>query len=214
VPAFITSIAARLAAAVSVILGAITAPADVDSPALCLRPPVVAPVADPYRPPACTWCPGNRGTDYRTSPRTLVRVAAAGTVSFTGPVAGLVWVTVAHADDLLSSYGPMDHLDVHRGQRVVVGQPLGTTVGILHFGVRRHGRYIDPALVLGRPVHLVPRLVRLNGRIPTSHSLRCPRSPGGGMAGPRLASASLPPRLGSVPGPVNTRSILPAVARR
>ena len=34
----------------------------------CWRPPVAAPVVDPFRQPACRWCPGNRGIEYATSP--------------------------------------------------------------------------------------------------------------------------------------------------
>ena len=32
----------------------------------CWRPPVPAPVVDPFREPACRWCRGNRGIDYGT----------------------------------------------------------------------------------------------------------------------------------------------------
>ena len=32
----------------------------------CWWPPVSAPVIDPYREPACRWCPGNRGLEYGT----------------------------------------------------------------------------------------------------------------------------------------------------
>ena len=28
------------------------------------RPPVDGPIIDHFRPPACSWCPGNRGIDY------------------------------------------------------------------------------------------------------------------------------------------------------
>jgi murein DD-endopeptidase MepM/ murein hydrolase activator NlpD len=140
----------------------------------CLVPPVVAPVIDPFRAPACTWCPGHRGIEYGTRPHTVVRAAAAGKVSFAHSVAGSVWVTVVHAGDLASSYGPMARVDVRRGDSVRAGQSLGTSVGALHFGLRLDGRYVDPAPLLGRPPHLVPRLVPLHARLAPVPALRCP----------------------------------------
>src|SRR5690349_13785767 len=37
------------------------------------HPPVEAPIIDRFRPPACSWCPGNRGIDYAVAPGTPVR---------------------------------------------------------------------------------------------------------------------------------------------
>src|SRR4051812_10589266 len=37
------------------------------------RPPVVAAVADPFRPPPQPWLAGNRGIEYATVPGTVVR---------------------------------------------------------------------------------------------------------------------------------------------
>ena len=31
----------------------------------CWQPPVTGVVVDPFRAPACTWCAGNRGIEYR-----------------------------------------------------------------------------------------------------------------------------------------------------
>ena len=44
----------------------------------CLLPPVDAPIVDPFRPPPCAWCPGNRGIEYDVPAGTPVRAAAAG----------------------------------------------------------------------------------------------------------------------------------------
>ena len=52
------------------------------------RPPVDAPVVDPFRPPATTYGPGNRGLTYDLAPATAVRASAPGEVVFAGPVAG------------------------------------------------------------------------------------------------------------------------------
>ena len=67
------------------------------------RPPVDAPVVDPFRPPTSPYGPGNRGIDYATVPGTVVRTIAPGTVTFAGVVAGTRYVTVTHADGLRSS---------------------------------------------------------------------------------------------------------------
>jgi murein DD-endopeptidase MepM/ murein hydrolase activator NlpD len=146
----------------------------------CLVPPVSARIVLSFRAPGCPWCPGNRGVDYGTTPGAHVRAAGAGTISFAGPVGGAVWVTVAHGNGLLTSYGPLRSLAVRQGVAVVAGSPLGTAAGALHFGVRLAGIYIDPQPLLGEPVHLVPRLVPLTGRIAPAPELRC--SAGG--AGP------------------------------
>lgn len=125
-------------------------------------PPVDASVRDPFRAPACTWCPGNRGLEYATAPGQTVSAAADGRVSFAGSVAGARWVVVEHADGLRTSYGYLDALSVGSGARVVARQPLGTATDRFHFGVRRGDVYLDPALLLagGAPV---PRLVPVDG---------------------------------------------------
>ena len=84
---------AAVVAVVSLLAGPV-APGQVPA---CLRPPVVAPVVDPFREPACEWCPGNRGLTYGAPAGTVVRAAAAGTVSFSGVVAGTRYVVVEHA---------------------------------------------------------------------------------------------------------------------
>ena len=140
----------------------------------CLVPPVAARIVTPYRPPACTWCPGNRGVDYATTAGTVVRAAAAGTVTFAGPVAGAVWVTVAHAGGVLTSYGPLRAVMVRRGAVLTTSSVLGAAAGSLHFGVRVGGHYVDPEPLLAAPVHLVPRLVPLTGHLPRPPALRCP----------------------------------------
>ena len=125
-------------------------------------PPVDAPVRDPFRPPACTWCAGNRGLEYDTEPGQDVRAAAGGTVTFAGQVAGRLWVVVAHADGLRTSYGLVTGIDVAVGQIVAAGQRIASAGESVHFGVRRGNVYLDPALLLGGAA-LVPRLVPLDG---------------------------------------------------
>ena len=176
---------------------------------VCLRAPVSAPVADPFRPPSCAWCPGNRGIDYATGRATGVEAAAAGRVVFAGPVAGVVWLTVDHGRGLVSSYGPMAELAVTAGAVVRAGDTLGRSAGALHFGVRQDGRYVDPAPLIGTALHLVPRLIALDRRVPPP--ARCAAAPVSVVA---PASASLVRRTGSLPELDTKRPILPAVARR
>ena len=167
-------ITTRLAAALVSTAALVLAPTSPAGALPCLTPPVAAAVSVPFDGPACTWCPGHRGLQYATAAGTVVRAAGPGTVTFAGPVAGTVWVTVALDGGVLTSYGPLRAVLVRRGAFVGAGGVRGTTVGPLHFGVRIGGQYVDPAPWLGRPVHLVPRLVPLDGRIPAPPALRCP----------------------------------------
>lgn len=127
-------------------------------PAVGYLPPVDAPVVDPFRAPATPYGPGHRGIEYGTAPGTVVHAAAPGTVTFAGAVAATRWVTVAHADGIRTTYGPLDALDVAAGDHVELGQPLGTTLGPLLLTARLGDGYLDPALLFGDGtyVHLVP----------------------------------------------------------
>lgn len=138
----------------------------------CALAPVDAPVIDTYRPPACRWCPGNRGIDYGTQVGTPVRSVLAGVVTFAGPVATIGYVVVALPGDRRLSYGGLVDIRVAVGDRVASGHILGATGTSLHFGVRRGDGYEDPDVVLrGRSR---ARLVRVDGlRRPHSTSSRC-----------------------------------------
>lgn len=122
-------------------------------------PPVDAPIVEHFRPPSCTWCPGNRGIDYATPPGTTVRASAGGVVTFAGQVGGQLFVVVAHADGLRTTYAYLATVTARAGERVSQGSILGTTAATLHFGVRRGDVYLDPELLFagGRAVaRLVP----------------------------------------------------------
>jgi len=131
----------------------------------CLLPPVIAPISDPFREPACQWCPGNRGLEYAVPAGTPVRAAAAGTVTFSGPVAGTFYVVVQHADGMRATYGQLTGSHLAAGDVVVAGAIVGTSAGGLHFGLRVGDRYVDPALFIGRVVERV-RLVPTDGSAP------------------------------------------------
>jgi murein DD-endopeptidase MepM/ murein hydrolase activator NlpD len=133
--------------------------------AACLLPPVDAPVADPFREPPCTWCPGNRGLTYRVRPGITVRAAAGGRVAFSGLVAGTRYVVVVHADGLRATYGGLSSSHLHAGDTVATGAVIGRSGDELHFGLRDGERYVDPEPLLGDVVHRA-RLVPADGTPP------------------------------------------------
>ena len=123
------------------------------------RPPVDAPVADPFRPPEDPYGPGNRGVEYDTVPGQVVRAAAAGTVAFAGAVAGTLHVTVDHGGGLASTYSYLRRLSVRVGTDVDQGAVIGVAGERLHFSVRLEGAYTDPDTFIGvrrMRVRLVP----------------------------------------------------------
>lgn len=116
---------------------------------LVFRPPVDAPVNDPFRPPESPYGPGNRGIEYDTEPGDVVRAAAPGTVEFAGAVAGTLHVTVDHGGGLLSSYSYLERISVRVGTVVARGAVIGIAGERLHFSVRLHGGYTDPDTFIG-----------------------------------------------------------------
>ena len=113
------------------------------------RPPVDAPVIDPFRPPETPYGPGNRGIEYGTEPGDVVRAAASGTVEFAGAVAGTLHVTVDHGGGLLSSYSYLQRVSVRIGADVARGAVIGIAGERLHFSVRLDGGYTDPGTFIG-----------------------------------------------------------------
>jgi hypothetical protein len=123
------------------------------------RPPVDAPVRDPFRAPATRYGPGNRGLEYATPPGMAVRVVADGVVTFAGSVGGTRHVTVLHADGVRTTYSFLARVEVVVGQRLRQGTRVGTTAGSLHLGARRGDAYFDPASLFSAAVpevRLVP----------------------------------------------------------
>ncbi len=114
-----------------------------------LRAPVDAEVFDPFRKPENPYGPGNRGIEYATTPSQPVRAAASGVVSFAGPVASELYVTVDHGDGVLTSYSYLGRLTQSKGDLVTSGDVVGFTgERNLHFGLRVNGEYEDPALFM------------------------------------------------------------------
>jgi Peptidase family M23/Putative serine esterase (DUF676) len=115
------------------------------APPPAYSPPVAAPIADPFRPPAGPYGAGNRGLEYDTEPGDPVRASADGTVVFAGPVAGALHVTLRHDDGVRTSYSFLRTIAVVLGQRVRAGLQVGTAGERLHFGARAGDAYFDPA---------------------------------------------------------------------
>ncbi len=125
------------------------------------RPPVIAPVSEPFRAPPKPWMAGNRGIEYATVPGSVVRAVGPGVVAFAGAVAGSLYVTVRHPDGLRSSYSYLAAVRVRVGVEVAAGAVIGVAGSRFHVGIRRGTTYLDPAslwgqLANGRRVVLVP----------------------------------------------------------
>lgn len=127
-----------------------------------LRPQPV--VRRRFDPPAHTWSPGHRGVDLAATVGQPVLSAGAGTVSFSGVVAGRGVVTVRHSGGLRTTYEPVDRRPAV-GVTVARGGPIGvlaTTAGhcapaaCLHWGAVSGESYRDPLSLLdpGHPVLL------------------------------------------------------------
>ena len=128
----------------------------------CWRTPVTGSVMDPFRPPSCPYCAGHRGIEYRVAPATPVRAVAAGVVTYSGMIAGVMYVVVRHANGWKTTYGKLTSSSLQRGDRVVARSQIGRAAGRVYFGLRISDEYRDPALYLGRAVGQA-RLVPVDG---------------------------------------------------
>lgn len=113
--------------------------------------------------PAHEYGPGHRGIDLDPLGGSDVRAPAAGTVAFAGSVAGRGILTIDHGDGLVSTLEPVQ-ISAAPGAPVAADEIVATVSigghaasGTLHFGVRLHGDYINPMLLLGT----VPRAILL-----------------------------------------------------
>lgn len=114
----------------------------------------------PFDPPAHRYGAGHRGVDLAVpAAPTPVRAVEAGTVRFSGTVAGRGVVSVVHADGLISTYEPVEGV-LEAGVPVQAGTVIGTVedrpelahcpaATCLHLGARRGEDYLDPMLLLG-----------------------------------------------------------------
>jgi murein DD-endopeptidase MepM/ murein hydrolase activator NlpD len=128
----------------------------------CFVSPVEGPVIDPFRPPPCPWCPGNRGLEIDTTAGDPVLAMGEGRVTFAGPVAGVLYVTVDHPSGLRSTVGRLREIRVRSGQQVASSQVIATAGDTTIVTVRSGDEYLDPAPLIGRPSWR-PRLVPSDG---------------------------------------------------
>ena len=135
-------------------------------PAGPFRPPVEPPmrVTRRFDGPARPWLPGHRGVDLASAPGATIWATGPGEVVFAGPVAGRSVVSIDHPGGLRTTYEPLIPV-VHRGDHVAAGDPIGTlepghpdcpAAACLHWGLRRGDEYLDPLLLRGFRVRLLP----------------------------------------------------------
>jgi murein DD-endopeptidase MepM/ murein hydrolase activator NlpD len=136
------------------------------------RPPVDAPATRGFEAPRTRFGPGHVGIDYAVPPGTEVRAISDGVVTFAGSVAGARHVVVQHGGALRTSLSFLASVAVRRGQRVAGGDLVGTSGGsgsghdgsVVHLGLRRGERYLDPRVLFAPPdLTRAVRLVPLHG---------------------------------------------------
>lgn len=135
----------------------------------CWTLPVSGVVVDGFREPACRWCAGNRGLEFSTPVGSPVRAAVAGSVSFSGSVAGRDHVVVAFAQSGFSERWRVTYAgarsDLVIGDRVEAGDVVAVTTGRFHLGLRVGERYVDPTRML-LTGHLRASLIAPGARVP------------------------------------------------
>lgn len=118
--------------------------------------PGIPPVVHDFDPPDRPWLPGHRGIDLAGTAGSSVRAVAGGTVTYSGTIAGVGIVTVAHADGVRSTYQPVQSSRT-AGEQVRQGDALGSLGDVgshcapqtcLHLGAVRGEVYLDPLLFL------------------------------------------------------------------
>lgn len=118
-------------------------------------------IVEPFAAPAHEYGPGHRGIDLAASGS--VAAPASGVVVFSGTVVDRPLVTIDHGDGLVTTLEPVAS-DLSPGDPVARGDEVGTVAsgghappGTIHFGVRWHGEYVNPLLLLGG----IPRAILL-----------------------------------------------------
>jgi murein DD-endopeptidase MepM/ murein hydrolase activator NlpD len=108
-----------------------------------------------FDPPPQPWLPGHRGVDLAARPGDAVLAPMAGTVVVAGPVVDRGVVVVADGGRRIA-LEPVEPA-VAVGHRVQVGDVVGRVAGgashcpprsCLHWGLRVHGAYRDPLLLV------------------------------------------------------------------
>ena len=139
---------------VAVVIPGAAAPASAAGP---WRWPVTGPVINGFDPPASPFGSGHRGIDIAGAAGTPVLAPAPGTITFAGPVAGHLFVTIDHGGGVESTYSWVSAIVVKKGDVVLTGTLIARSgsghpsdlVPSLHVGVKLHDVYVDPLAYLG-----------------------------------------------------------------
>jgi murein DD-endopeptidase MepM/ murein hydrolase activator NlpD len=142
-------------AAIAVIVASSASPARAE-PAGSWSWPALGPVIRAFDPPETPYGSGHRGIDIAAPAGTRILAPTAGTVKFSGPVGGELFLSIDHGGGFESTYSWIGELGVRKGDAVFERQDIGRTgsghpggpVPHLHFGVKRDGAYVDPLSVL------------------------------------------------------------------
>lgn len=117
--------------------------------------------------PAQNWLAGHRGVDLVGRSGDKVFAAGNGVITFAGTLAGKGVVVISHGK-LRTTYEPVTALVVV-GSRVTVGELIGTlspgeshcastrTVSCLHWGLIQGKTYLNPLMLVKKPVRLLPK---------------------------------------------------------
>jgi murein DD-endopeptidase MepM/ murein hydrolase activator NlpD len=119
-----------------------------------------------FTPPAKPWLPGHRGIDLSGHAGQTVHSAGSGFVTYASSLAGRGVVTVQHGT-LRTTYEPVT-ATVSVGEFVFAGDTIGYLapglshcsrsgqVQCLHWGLRRGFSYLNPLMLVGGYVRLLP----------------------------------------------------------
>ena len=100
---------------------------------------------------------GHQGLDIEAPPGSPVKSAADGTVRWTGELPRGRCISIGHEGGEVTTCLGLDRLDVHSGERVRLGQVIGTLAGgsddsspsnHLHFGASVGGTPLDPRVLM------------------------------------------------------------------
>ena len=150
------------------------------------RWPILGPVVRGFEPPATPYSTGHRGIDIAAPFGTPVRAPANGTVTFAGPVGGLLFVTIDVGDGYLATSSYLSRVLVKKGVHVTVGDVVALSgrgdpqvdQPQLQFGVRLHGMYVDPVpLLVPQDVVDIVRLAPLDTPSTSSANRRLEADP-------------------------------------
>lgn len=126
-------------------------------------------VLRPFSAPPAPWAAGHRGVDLGTGQSgASIRSPADGTVSFTGVVVDREVLSIDHGSGYVSSFEPVSS-ELEVGDAVGAGEVIAQLDSYedgsghcdqpcVHWGVRHHGEYINPLLMIGalEPSVLLP----------------------------------------------------------